>query len=248
MSRNDQLEGRNVVYEALKRQRRKVLRIMLDERARPNDKVQAILDLARQRGVPVQRVPRHRLDRISATGVHNGIIAEAEALPQHTVTSLLGELEERGVEPFLVLVDEVQYEHNLGAVLRSALGAGVHGVIVPVRRGKGIGPVVQRVAMGGAEAVPVVREGLSSALATLRRAGIRVVGCDMGGRSLWEVPMTGPIALVLGGEDKGLSPTLRKRCDDVAAVPLQGELESLNVSVTAAVMMFEKVRQDLAQG
>lgn len=246
MASTDRLEGRNVVFEALARGRRRVLRIMLDERARPGGKVDRILELARDQGVPVQRVPRQRLDRLSVTGVHNGIIAEAEPLPQHTVSSLLAELDQRGVTPFLVLVDEVQYEHNLGAVLRSALGAGVHGVIVPVRRGKGVSPVVQRVAMGGAEVVPVVREGLSSALATLRRAGIRVVGCDMGGRDLWQVPLTGSIALVLGGEDKGLSPTLRKRCDEIAAVPLQGQLESLNVSVTAAVMMFEKVRQDRA--
>lgn len=248
MSQTDQLEGRNVVQEALKRGKRRVLRVLLDERAREGGKVDEILELARERGVPVERVPRHRLDRISATGVHNGVIAVAEAMPQHTVTSLLAELEAEGIEPFLVLVDEIQYEHNLGAVLRSALGAGVHGVIVPVRRGKGLSPVVQRVAMGGAEAVPLVREGISSALATLHRAGIRIVGCDMDGAAVWDVPLTGPIALVLGGEDKGLSPTLRKRCDAVAAVPLQGSLESLNVSVTAAVMMFEKVRQERLQG
>lgn len=244
MGQHDQLEGRNVVYEALRRRVRRVRRVLLDDRARPGGKVDAIVQEAERAGVPVVRVPRDRLDRLSATGVHNGVIAEAEPIPEHTVTSLLAELDARGVEPFLVLVDEIQYEHNLGAVLRSALGAGVHGVVVPVRRGKGLSPVVQRVAMGGAEAVPVVREGLSSALATIRRAGIRVVGCDMGGAPLWEVPLTGPVALVLGGEDKGLSPTLAKRCDAIAAVPLQGELESLNVSVTAAVMMFEKVRQE----
>ena len=240
----DQLEGRNVVIEALTRGRRRVLAVWLDERARPGGKVDELLALATRAGVPVRRVPRQVLDRQSHTGVHNGVIAEAEPLPQHTVRSLLGELEGRGDEPFLVLVDEVQYEHNLGAILRSALGAGVNGVIVPVQRGKGLSPVVQRVAMGAAEVVPLVREGLSSALATLRRAGVRIVGCDMDGDSLWQTPLTGPIALVLGGEDKGLSPTLRKRCDAVVAVPLQGGLESLNVSVTGALVMFEKVRQE----
>ncbi len=235
-----------MVLEALQRRRRRVRRVLLDERARPGGKVDAILAAAEAAGVPVKRVPRRELDRRSQTGVHNGVLAEADPLPEYTVSSLLDELFDAGVDPFLVVVDEVQYEHNLGAVLRSALGAGVHGVIVPVRRGKGLTPVVQRVAMGGAEVVPLVREGISSALAQLRRAGVRVVGCDMDGAPVWDVELRGPVALVLGGEDKGLSSTLRKRCDAVAAVPLQGGLDSLNVSVTAAVMMFEKCRQERA--
>ncbi len=244
----DQLEGRNVVLEALQRRQRRVVRVYLDERAKPGRKVDAILEAAAEAGARVERVSRRDLDRKSKTGVHNGIIAEAEPLPEHTVTSLLAELQNNTVEPFLVVVDEVQYEHNLGAILRSALGSGVNGVIVPVRRGKGLTPVVQRVAMGGAEVVPVVREGISSALAQLRRAGVRIVGCDMDGGDLWTVPLTGPIAIVLGGEDKGLTPTLRKRCDDIVAVPLQAGLDSLNVSVTAALVMFEKVRQERSRG
>ena len=244
----DQLEGRNVVFEALKRQRRRVRRIFIDERTRPHPKIDAILALAEEQGVAVGKVQRRQLDDRSVTGVHNGIIAEADALPDNTVQGLLNDIERADQVPFLVLVDEVQYEHNLGAVLRSCLGAGVNGLIIPVRRGKGVTPVVQRVAMGAAEAVPVIREGLSSALATLRRAGIRVVGADMGGEPCWSVPMTGALALVLGGEDKGLSPTLRKRCDAVVAVPLAGDLESLNVSVTAGILLFEKVRQESGMG
>ncbi len=240
----DQLEGRNVVFEALKRQTRQVHRIALDERARPNPRVTEILTLASQVGARLERVPRTDLDRWSQTGVHNGIMAEADPLPQWTVASRLGEVLESGEFPFFVLVDEVSYEHNLGAVMRSALGAGVHGVIVPVRRGKGLTPVVQRVAMGAAESVPLIREGLTSALATLRRAGVRVVGADMDGDAYWDVPMIGSIALVVGGEDKGLTSTLRDRCDAVASIPLAGDLESLNLSVSAATLMFEKVRQD----
>lgn len=244
----DQLEGRNVVFEALKRQRRKVRRIWIDARTRPHRKIDAILSLAQEQGVPVAKVPRTQLDERSHTGVHNGILAEAESLPENTVQGLLSELERAGEDPFFVLVDEVQYEHNLGAILRSCLGAGVNGLIIPVRRGKGVTPIVQRVAMGAAEAVPVVREGLSSALATLHRAGVRILGADMGGEPCFAVHMTGPLALVLGGEDKGLSPTLRKRCDAVVAVPLAGDLESLNVSVTAGILLFEKVRQESGMG
>lgn len=234
--RGDRLEGRNVVLEALVRGRRPVRRIWLDAGARPDEKVSRILALGGDR---VQRVDRVLLDRMSATGVHNGVIAEADPFPELTVQEVL----DRVPEPFLVLVDEVQYEHNLGAILRSALGAGVDAVIIPVQRGKGLTPVVQRVSMGGAEAVPVIREGISSALAAIRRAGIPVVGADMDGVPPWEARLTGPLALVLGGEDKGLTPPVRKRCDLIVGVPLAGGLESLNVSVTAGVLFFERVRQ-----
>lgn len=234
--RGDALEGRNVVLDALLRGRREVRRIWLDEGAKPDAKIRRILELG---GARVQRVPRVLLDRMSHTGVHNGVIAEADPFPELTVRELL----EQVAEPFVVLVDEVQYEHNLGAILRSALGAGVDAVIVPVERGKGLSPVVHRVSMGGAEAIPLIREGISSALAQLRRAGVKVVGADMDGAPPWEVDLRGPLALVLGGEDKGLTDPVRKRCDAVVGVPLAGELESLNVSVTAGILLFERVRQ-----
>jgi 23S rRNA (guanosine2251-2'-O)-methyltransferase len=239
----DQLEGRNVVLEALKRKRRAVVRIALDERAKPHPKLDALLGLANKRGISVERVDRAVLDRFTQTGVHNGVIAEAEPLPGWSVTARLNHLIDAGERPFFLLVDEVNYEHNLGAIIRSALGAGVHAVVVPTQRGKGLTPVVQRVAMGGAEEVPLIREGLSSALKILRRAGVRIVAADMDGQDMWEVPMDGSLAIVLGGEDKGVSHTLRNQADAIVRVPTGGDLESLNVSVTAAVLMFEKVRQ-----
>jgi 23S rRNA (guanosine2251-2'-O)-methyltransferase len=193
--------------------------------------------------VPIARVERTKLDEASVTGVHNGIIAWAEPLAAHTVRGRLSELNREGIEPFFVLVDEANYEHNLGAVLRSGLGAGVNAVVIPTRRGAGVTPVVLRVSMGAGEVVPVIREGLSSALATLRREGVHVVGADMDGKAHWDIPMTGPLALVIGGEGKGLTDTLRKRCDDIAGVPLAGGLESLNLSVTASILMFERARQ-----
>ncbi|MFN7145161.1 MAG: TrmH family RNA methyltransferase, partial [Myxococcota bacterium] len=238
--RGDRLEGRNVVVEALERGRRPVRTIWLDVGARPDDKVARILELAADR---VKRVERTVLDRMSLTGVHNGVIAEADPLPEPTVRELL-----EIPAPFLVLVDEIQYEHNLGAVLRSALGAGVDGVIIPTQRGKGLTPVVQRVSMGGAEAVPVVRAGISSALADIRRAGVTVIGADMDGVPPWELDLTGPVAFVLGGEDKGLTEPVRKRCDAIAGIPLAGGLQSLNVSVTAGVLLFERVRQMATRG
>ncbi len=239
----DQLEGRNVVFEALSRDTRRVRRMLIDERTRPHPKVDRILRLAREKKVEVGRVSRERLDQFSLTGVHNGIIAEADPLPDWTVTARLNHCLDQGLEPFFVLVDEVNYEHNLGAILRSAMGAGVHAVVIPTRRGKGITAVVQRVAMGGAEAVPVIREAIPASLKVLRRAGVRIIGADMGGEPLWDVPMSGSLAIVLGGEDKGVTHTIRDRCDAIVSVPLAHGLDSLNVSVTGGILMYEKVRQ-----
>ncbi len=238
--RGDRLEGRNVVEEALVRRRRRVHRIWLDASARIDEKLEGVLAMAKAAGVAVEPVARALLDRMSQTGVHNGIIAEAEGLPQPSVKEAIASM---GPDGCFVLVDEVQYEHNLGAILRSALGAGVHAVIIPTERGKGLTPVVQRVSMGGAEAVPVIREGLSSALAQLQRAGVRIVAADMDGVPAWDLDLTGPVAFVLGGEDKGVSDALKKRADTIVGIPLAGGLQSLNVSVSAAVLLFERVRQ-----
>ena len=240
----EQLEGRNVVIEALRRGRRTVRQILIDQRAKPDRKLEEIQRLARNKKIKVSFVDRNKLDKMAVGGVHNGVIAKAEPLPQMTTQQLIDEVLDRGEYPFLVLADEIQYEQNLGAIMRSALGAGVHGVIVPHRRGASISPVVNRVSMGGAEAVPLIREGISSALKQIKKAGIPIIGADMGGKSMWDTPMKGALALILGGESKGLSPTLKNKCRHIVSVPLQGDLESLNVSVTAGILMFEKCRQD----
>lgn len=241
---SEQLEGRNPVIEALARGRRRVRRVWLDQGARPDPKLERLLALCRDAGVRVDRVPRQKLEELAPGRVHNGVIAHADPLPQLTTRQLLDAVHARGEDPLLILADEVSYEHNLGAILRSALGFGAHGVIVPTRRGAALSPIVSRVSMGGAEAVPLIREGLSSALKHIRDDGIPVVGADMGGGPVGAARLSGALALVMGGEGKGLSPTLRKRCDHVVSIPLAGALESLNVSVAAAILLYEKRRQD----
>ncbi|HMV69095.1 MAG TPA: 23S rRNA (guanosine(2251)-2'-O)-methyltransferase RlmB [Myxococcota bacterium] len=240
----DQLEGRNPIEECLKRARRRVLRLWIDTGTRPDERVLRILELAEAAGVRPERVDRKVLDRKAEGRVHQGMIAEAEPLPEPTTREVLDDVFNAGRHPFLVLADEVSYEHNLGAILRSCLGFGADGLILPTRRGASLSSVVQRVSMGAAEVVPVVREGLSSALKPIRDADVQVVGADAGGTPLGQADLRGPVALVMGGEGKGLSPTLAKRCDTIVAVPLAGGLESLNVSVAAAILMYEKRRQD----
>ncbi len=239
----DQLEGRNPVLECLSRKRRRMHKLLIDERARAHPKLDRLLQSAAAQGVGLLRVPREELDAISLTGVHNGVIAWVDPLTAPSLTELLDGLDAQGIEPFLILVDEPQYEHNLGAILRSALGAGVHAVVVPRVRGKEVNAVVQRVAMGAAEVVPVIREGLSSCLAMLERRAVRIIGAEHGGQPHWQVNMTGAVAIVLGGEDKGLTAPLLKRCHAIATIPTSGDLQSLNLSVTAGVLMYERVRQ-----
>jgi 23S rRNA (guanosine2251-2'-O)-methyltransferase len=241
----DQLEGRNVVFAALEASGR-VREILVDDHARPTPKLHKLEELARTRGARWLPTPRPQLDKISQTGVHNGVIGFAEPLPKHTLKSALDAAEAAGREPFVVVLDEVQYEHNLGAVLRTASAAEVTALVTPTRRGAAVSSVVQRVAMGGAETVPVVREGLNSALAGLRRRGIRVIGAEADGDlPFWEADFTGAVAIVMGGEDRGLGEKVRGRCDQVVSIPLPGTgpVSSLNVSVAAALLIFERVRQ-----
>jgi len=240
----DQLEGRNPVLECMARQRRPVRRIWMDRGAKSDPKISRILALAAERDIRVDRVDRRELDKMSKGRVHNGVVAHADPLVGWTTRALLDDLFSRGKDPFLILADGLSYEHNLGAILRTSLGFGVDGVIVPTRRGASISPVVQRVSMGAVEEVPIIHEGLFSALKHVKKAGIPIVGADMGGASLIEARLSGPLALVMGAEGSGLSSKLRERCGTVVSIPLSGELESLNVSVAASVLMYEKRRQD----
>jgi 23S rRNA (guanosine2251-2'-O)-methyltransferase len=236
----EQLEGRNPVVECLSRGRRAVHTVWIDQRAKPDKRINRIVELAHSKGVAVLGADRRWLDEQAEGRVHNGVIAAVDALPEVTVNELLA----AHASPLFVMADGLAYEHNFGAVLRSSLAFGVDGVIVPTRRGAGLSPVVQRVSMGAVEVVPVVRQGLFAALKPIKRAGIRVIGADMRGVSLTELDMRGPMTLVIGEEGRGLSSKLKERCDAMVRIPTGGNLESLNVSVATAILLYEKRRQD----
>jgi 23S rRNA (guanosine2251-2'-O)-methyltransferase len=239
----ERLEGRNPVLEALRAGKR-VRALWIDGAARSEAKLNEILHNAQRRGLEVQRIDRKQLDLLCKGGVHNGVVAAARQLPQLSVSRVLERADKHGRDALMVMLDEVHYEQNLGAVLRTSEAAGVDAVVVPVRRAARMSPAVARVAMGAAEYVPIVREGLSSALASVRRAGLRVVGLEADATSsLYELDLTGPLALVFGGEDKGLTDTLRKRCDAVARLPMRGRINSLNLSVAVGAVLYERLRQ-----
>jgi 23S rRNA (guanosine2251-2'-O)-methyltransferase len=232
------------VLECLQRNRRQVHQIWVDERAGDERRLATILALARKRNVPVEAVSRQELDERCDGRVHNGVAARVASVRIRKMGALLDEL--TTTAPFLLFADELTYEHNLGAILRSALGFGVDGVVLPTKRGAGLSPVVQRVSMGAVEEVPIVRESLYAGLKLVKKAGIPIVGADMAGEPAESLDLTGPLALVMGGEGRGLPDGLKSRCDRLVSIPLMGELESLNVSVAAALLMYEKRRQDRA--
>ncbi len=237
------LEGRNVVLEAL-RAGREIRTIYVDEVIQASGKIGEIADRAEAAGVALAAVGRERLDRMSATGSHQGVIALAADRPRMTLKELLTSL--TGVkDPLLVVLGEVMYEQNVGAILRTADGAGVDGVIIPPRRSAPLSAAVSRISMGASEYIPVIHESPMSALSLMRREGIMIFGVEAeGDAAYYDADLTGAVAFVFGGEDKGLSTTVRGKCDRILSIPLAGRITSLNVGVSVGVVLYEKVRQE----
>jgi 23S rRNA (guanosine2251-2'-O)-methyltransferase len=198
--------------------------------------------LAGERRIPVQVVARRRLDAIVPGVVHQGVAARVAAVPYASLDDLLAGLASPGL---LFVLDGLSDPHNLGAVLRTADAAGVQGVVIPRHRSVGLTPAVAKVSAGAANFVPVVRvAGIPAILPVLQREGFMVVGAEGGASvSYWQADLTGPVALVVGGEDKGLGRLVRERCDLLVSIPMAGRIPSLNASVAAALMAFEAVRQ-----
>ena len=204
-----------------------------------------ILDAARRARIPVQAVERHVLDQMVAGARHQGVVASYRGVPPLAEPDLEPLLKGLDEPPFLLVLDGVQDPHNLGACLRSADAAGVQAVIAPRDRAVGVTPTVQKVASGAAQSVPFVQvANLARALARLREQGIWVVGtAGSADQSLYGADLRGPLALVLGGEGKGLRRLTREQCDLLVSIPMHGTVESLNVSVAAGVCLYEAVRQ-----
>jgi 23S rRNA (guanosine2251-2'-O)-methyltransferase len=233
-----QIEGRNPVLESL-RAKSPLKKIFLDQASKPDSKIKEILSLARRQHILLKKTNRKFLNKISRTASHQGIIAYAETQP----TSLSYILNSTA-SPFLVILTEVLYEQNLGAILRSAEAAGVNAVIIP-KKGQGVTPVVARTSMGASEYLPVIQEGLFSTLKQIRKLGVRIIGADQNAKMIYyQENLKGPIAFIIGGEDKGLTSQIKNQCHCLVKIPLKGKITSLNMSVATAILLFEKNRQD----
>ncbi len=239
-----QLEGRHPVLEALRRGRR-LYRLWVAEGVQMKGPVAEILELASARGLAVERCPRERLDALSDTGHHQGVIALAEPPAYVSVEEILARAEARKEPPLLLLLDGIQDPGNLGSLLRTAEAVGVHGVLIPKHGAVGLTPAVARASAGASEVVPVAQVvNLAAEMERLKAAGLWLVGADASGpEELWAADLTGPLGLVVGSEGRGLRRLVRDRCDRLVRIPMWGQIASLNAGVAGALLLYEARRQ-----
>lgn len=243
---SDLIEGRNAVLEAF-RSGRSVDRLYILEGCQDGP-VRTIAREARKKDTIVSYVSRERLDQLSETRAHQGVIAQVAAYEYSSVERILAKAEEKGEPPFLFLLDSVEDPHNLGAIIRTANLAGAHGVIIPRRRSVGLTATVAKTSAGALNYTPVARvTNLARTIEELEEKGIWFVCADMDGQPMYDLNLTGPIGLVIGNEGAGVSRLVREACDFTASIPMQGDIDSLNASVAAGVLAYEIVRQRLSQ-
>ena len=240
---NEYIEGRNAVIEAL-RAGRAIDKIYI-AKGEVDQTLGHIASKARAQGVVVVETDRRKLDAMSRTHAHQGVVALCAVREYCTVEDLLQRAQEKSEPPFLVMCDEISDPHNLGAIIRTAECVGAHGVIIPKRRSAGLTAVVDKASAGAAEHLPIARvANLSAAIETLKKAGVWVYGAAAEGASpLWKTDLTGSICIVIGSEGDGISRLVREHCDVLVSIPMKGEISSLNASAAAAVLMYEALRQ-----
>ena len=233
--------GRNAVIEAL-RSGRRIDKIYMISGAEGSAK--KIAGMAGERRVPVVFKDRKALDKMADGAAHQGVIAYAAPYGYAEVPDILAAAEAKGEEPFIVILDEIEDPHNLGAVMRSAEGAGAHGVIIPKRRAAELTETAIKASAGAAEYVPCARvTNIARTIDELKEKGIWIWGCDMDGQEYSRADLSGGIALVIGNEGKGISRLVREKCDFIVSIPMRGKISSLNASNAAAVLMYEVDRQ-----
>ncbi len=238
----DRIEGRNAVLEAM-RSGRNCDKLFVQENCKDGP-VMTILREAGKHDTVVSFVSKERLDQMSETGRHQGVIAQVAAYEYGTVEQMLANAEKAGEDPFLILLDGIEDPHNLGAIIRSANLAGAHGVIIPKDRAVGLTATVARTSAGALNYTPVAKvTNLARTIEDLKKEGLWFACADMDGELMYNQNLTGPIGLVIGNEGEGVSRLVKEKCDYICAIPMKGDIDSLNASVAAGVLMYEVVRQ-----
>ncbi|MEF9940212.1 MAG: 23S rRNA (guanosine(2251)-2'-O)-methyltransferase RlmB [Clostridium sp.] len=236
------IEGRNAVLEAFRAGKTIDKVFILD--GCQDGPVKSITREAKKQDTIINYVTKERLDQISETGKHQGVIAHAAAYTYAEVDDILKIAEEKGEPPFIFLLDGVEDPHNLGAILRTANQAGAHGVIIPKRRAVGLTSTVAKTSAGAINYVPVAKvTNLTATIEELKTKGLWFVCADMDGKVMYDMDLKGPIGLVIGGEGEGVSRLVKEKCDMTAAIPMKGDIDSLNVSVATGILAYEIVRQ-----
>ena len=237
-------EGRNAVLEAFRSGKPVDTLFVLD--GCQDGPVRTIVREAKKHDTLVQFVDKERLTQLSQTGRHQGVIAYTAAYEYAQVEDMLALAKERGEDPFLILLDDIEDPHNLGAIIRTANLAGAHGVIIPKRRAVGLTATVAKTSAGAINYTPVAKvTNLTKTMKELKEKGLWFVCADMGGESMYKLNLTGPIGIVIGNEGEGVSRLVKETCDFVASIPMKGDIDSLNASVATGVLAYEIVRQRL---
>lgn len=233
----DVISGRNPVSEAI-RSGRPIDKIMVAN-GEKSGAVVGILAKAREKKIPVKEVDRTKLDYISGSSTHQGIVAFAAVKDYCDVDEIFDYAQSRGEQPFIVVLDEVEDPHNLGAIIRTAECAGVHGVIIPKRRSAGLSYTVGKASAGAVEYMRVARvTNIASLIDDLKSRGVWVYGADMNGTDYMQCDFSGARAIVIGNEGKGISRLVRDKCDVIVSLPMKGKISSLNASVAAGILMY----------
>ncbi len=237
------IEGRNSVFEAL-RSGKTIDKVLYAE---GDGNLNHILAAAKSAGAVVAKCDRRKLDSMSVSGAHQGVMALVAAHEYATIDDIFSFAEKSGRPPLIIVCDEISDPHNLGAIIRSAEASGAHGIIIPKRRNAGLTAIVAKVASGAIEHIPIVRvSNIPNTLNDLKKRGLWIFGTGIGADSqLYETDLTGPSAIVIGSEGDGMGRLVTERCDVVMGIPMLGKTQSLNASVAAAVVLFEALRQRL---
>ncbi|MBH1941588.1 23S rRNA (guanosine(2251)-2'-O)-methyltransferase RlmB [Mobilitalea sibirica] len=239
------IEGRNAVMEAFRAGKTIDRLFVLD--GCQDGPVKSITREAKKHDTIISFVKKERLDQLSQTGKHQGVIAYAAAYEYAEVEDILKAAEEKNEAPFIVLLDSIEDPHNLGAIIRTAHQAGAHGIIIPKRRAVGLTATVARTSAGAINYLPVAKvTNLSATIEELKEKGLWFVCADMDGELMYNVNLKGPIGLVIGSEGEGVGRLVKEKCDYIARIPMYGEVDSLNASVAMGVLAYEIVRQRLS--
>lgn len=240
------IEGRNAVIEAF-RSGKTIDKVYILDGCQDGP-VNTIKREAKKQAAIIKYVTRQRLDQMSETGKHQGVIAVAAAYSYAEIEDMFSLAEQKGEPPFFLLLDNIEDPHNLGAIIRTANLAGAHGVIIPKDRAAGLTAVVARTSAGALNYTPVARvTNLSRTIKDLKEKGMWFVCADMDGTAMYDLNLTGPIGLVIGSEGEGVSRLVKENCDMTASIPMKGDIDSLNASVAAGVLAYEIVRQRIGK-
>lgn len=241
------IEGRNAVLEAYRSGKTIDKLYVLD--GCQDGPVKSITREARKHDSIINYVTKERLDQLSETGKHQGVIAVSAAYEYAEIDDIFELAESKGEAPFVIILDGIEDPHNLGAIIRTANLAGAHGVIIPKRRAVGLTPTVAKTSAGAINYTPVAKvTNITNTIKELKDRGMWFVCADMGGTTMYDLNLTGPIGLVVGNEGEGVSKLVRENCDMIASIPMKGDIDSLNASVATGVLAYEIVRQRIVKG